>query len=498
MTSPCITPAAGLAPAAEPARRAAGPAAPSVTAFRHAPGRHAAAGHPAVRPSPSPAGPAARPLAARLPRPAAFAAITAVFVLFTAAASAPSPLYVVYQQEWGFSAATLTVVFAVYVVGLLASLLVLGALSDHVGRRPVLALAITMEAVALVLFMTAGDITLLLLARVIQGIATGAAMTTLGATLVDLNPPHSPGRAGVVNSSAPTSGLALGAIGCGALVQFAPAPTRLVYALLLVGVVLAAGVVAALPETSARRPGGLASLTPRLGVPARLRPAFYALIPIIVASWALGGLYLSLGPSVAASLFGLSSHLIGGLVVTLLCGTGAVTAFALRAWPAARLLSAGAVMLTAGMALTLAALPGHTIALAAAGTVVAGVGFGAASLGSFGTLARLAAPAERGELFAVAYVIAYLAFSLPAVIAGVASASVGLRTTALAYGVTVAVLGLAALAVQRTRAGRRRRPAPPAAQLRPPRSEQRQPASQRVDPRVLSGADGAAGGRARR
>ena len=199
-----------------------------------------------------------------------------------------------------------------------------------------------------------------------------------------------------------------------------------------------------------------------------------------------------------AALLGVAVLIGLGLVVTLLCGTGAVTAFALRAWPAARLLSAGAVMLTAGMALTLAALPGHTIALAAAGTVVAGVGFGAASLGSFGTLARLAAPAERGELFAVAYVIAYLAFSLPAVIAGVASSSVGLRTTALAYGVTVAVLGLAALAVQRTRAGRRRRPAPPAAQLRPPRSEQRQPASQRVDPRVLSGADGAAGGRARR
>ena len=472
MTSPCTTPAAGLAAAAS-----------SAAAGRQVPAAAVAAG---------------RPLAARLPRPAAFAAITAVFVLFTAAASAPSPLYVVYQQEWGFSAAILTVVFAVYVVGLLASLLVLGALSDHVGRRPVLALAITMEAVALVLFMTAGDITLLLLARVVQGIATGAAMTTLGATLVDLNPPHSPGRAGVVNSSAPTSGLALGAIGCGALVQFAPAPTRLVYALLLAGVVLAAGVVAALPETSARRPGGLASLTPRLGVPARLRPAFYALIPIIVASWALGGLYLSLGPSVAASLFGLSSHLIGGLVVTLLCGTGAITAFALRAWPAARLLSAGAVLLTAGIAVTLAALPGHTIALAAAGTVVAGVGFGAASLGSFGTLARLAAPAERGELFAVAYVIAYLAFSLPAVLAGVASTSLGLRTTAMAYGVAVAVLGLAALAVQRGRAAPPRHPQQPAAQRRPPRSEQRQAASHRVDPRVLSRADGAARGGARR
>ncbi len=190
MTSPCTAPDAGLAPATEPARRPS-PAAAAVTAGRRA----------VARPSRPLAVPRVRPLGARLPRPAAFAAIAAVFVLFAAAASAPSPLYVVYQQEWGFSATTLTVVFAVYVVGLLASLLVLGALSDHVGRRPVLAMAIALEAVALVLFITAGDITLLLLARVIQGIATGAAMTTLGATLVDLNPPHSPGRAGVVNST---------------------------------------------------------------------------------------------------------------------------------------------------------------------------------------------------------------------------------------------------------------------------------------------------------
>jgi MFS family permease len=387
----------------------------------------------------------------RLPRPAAFAAVTAIFMLFAAASSAPSPLYVVYQREWGFSATTLTVVFAVYVLGLIISLLVLGALSDHVGRRPVLAAAIALEAVALVLFIAAGDVSVLLLARAVQGIATGAALTTLGATVADLNPAHSPGRAGVVNGVAPISGLALGALGCGALVQFAPAPTHLVYALLLAGMALAAVVVAVMPETSARRPGGLASLTPRLGVPARLRSDLYALVPILVASWALGGLYLSLGPSVAASLFGLSSHLIGGLVVTLLCGTGAVTAFVLRAWPAGRILTVSAVLLTAGTVVTLAGVQAGAVMLAGAGTALAGAGFGASALACFGTLARLAAPAERGELFAVAYVIAYLAFSLPAVLAGLASTSFGLHATALTYGVAVAVLGLAALAAQRAR-----------------------------------------------
>ena len=246
----------------------------------------------------------------------------------------------------------------------------------------------------------------------------------------------------------------MGALGCGALVQYAPAPTHLVFALLLLGMGLAGIIVARMPETSARRPGGLASLAPRLGVPARLRPDLYALIPILVASWALGGLYLSLGPSVAAGLFGLSNHLIGGLVVTLLCGTGAVTAFALRAWPAQRVLRTGAILLTAGTALTLAGLQGHAVALAAAGTVLAGIGFGASALACFGTLARLAAPEERGELFSVAYVIAYLAFSLPAVLAGFASTYAGLHATALVYGLGVVALSLAALAAQRVRAAR--------------------------------------------
>jgi MFS family permease len=396
---------------------------------------------------------AARPV--RLSRPLAFGAIAAIFVLFTATAAAPSPLYVVYQREWGFSATTLTAIFAVYAFGLMASLLVLGALSDHIGRRPVLALAITLEAAALVLFIVAGDVTILLLARLVQGIATGAAMTTLGAALVDLNPPHSPGRARLVNSVVPVSGLALGALGCGALVQFAPAPTQLVYALLLGGMVLSALAVAAMPETSARRPGGAASLAPKLGVPAHIRTDLYALLPIIVASWALGGLYLSLGPSDAAGLFGLTNHLVGGLVVTMLCGAGAVAAFAVRSWPSDRTLSAGAALLTAGTAVTLAGVQAHSVVVAGAGTIVAGIGFGAAFLGSFGTLARLASPSERGELFAVAYVIAYVAFSLPAVLAGLASTSVGLRTTTLVYGAAVGILGLAALAAQRLAASRR-------------------------------------------
>src|SRR5258706_484242 len=219
----------------------------------------------------------------RLSLPIAFASAAAILVLFAAAASAPTPLYVVYQREWGFSTTTLTVIFAVYVAGLIGLLLVLGAL------------------------------------------------------------------------------------GSGALFQFAPAPTQLVFGVLVAGAAVAALAVARMPETSVRRPGAVGSLIPQLGIPARLRPDIFALVPIVVASWALGGLYLSLGPSVAASLFGLSNHLIGGVVVTLLFGTGALTAFVLRTWPAHRVLTISAISLSAGTALTLGGVEAHAVGLSVAG-----------------------------------------------------------------------------------------------------------------------------------
>jgi predicted MFS family arabinose efflux permease len=353
----------------------------------------------------------------RLSHPVAFGAIAAIFILFMAASAAPSPLYVVYQHEWAFSASTLTVVFAVYVVGLLGSLLVLGALSDHIGRRPVLAIAVGLEAVALILFITAGNVDLLLVARLVQGI-----------------------------------GLAVGAVGCGALVQFAAAPTRLVFVLLLAGLVLAAIVVAVMPETSARRPGARASLIPKVSIPSRLRPEVYALLPVFIATWAVGGLYLSLGPSVAATIFGLQNHLVGGLAVALLCAPAAATSFALRAWSTPRLLTLAAFLLAVGMVLTLLGIASASIALAMVGTLTAGVGFGASALGCFGTLARIAAPHERGELFAVAFVMSYLAFALPAVAAGFASTSAGLRDTTVVFGIVVALLAAIALVVERIRA----------------------------------------------
>ncbi|WND39280.1 MFS transporter [Streptomyces sp. BB1-1-1] len=380
----------------------------------------------------------------RVLRGAAFTGAAAVFVVFLAASSVPSPLYPIYQQQWHFSAWVLTLVFALYVVGLLGSLLVVGGLSDHLGRRPVLAAAIALEMVALVLFLTAGNVTVLAAARVLQGIATGAATTTLSATLVDLEPPHAPGRAGVVTSVAPLTGLALGALGSGALVEFGPAPTRLVYALLLGAMVPAAMVAALLPETSPRRPGAVASLRPRAALPPHLRADIVPVVPAMIAGWALAGLFLSLGPSVAAQLLGLRSHLVGGIVVTLLTGTGALTVAALRSRSASSLLAPSSALLGLGVLAALAGIVADLVWLCALGTVVAGVGLGASVLATFGTFARIARPHERGAVFASANIINYLGNSVPAVLGGIAVTALGLRTATEIYALAIVVIVSAA------------------------------------------------------
>ncbi|MEZ0165435.1 MFS transporter [Kineococcus sp. LSe6-4] len=373
-----------------------------------------------------------------------FAVVTAALGLFLFAAAAPTPLYGLYATRWGFSTASLTAVFAVYALALLATLLLLGPLSDAVGRRPVVLAGLGLQAVAMALFLAAGSLGWLYAARTVQGLATGLVTAALAAALIDLQPADRPGRGAVVNAVTPAAGLAAGALAAAALVQYAPAPTRLVYALLLVACALLAACLALVPETVTvrRRPG----LHVGLGVEPAARPAFLAVLPALVATWALGGLYLSLGPSIASALTGSSNRLVGGVAVALLAGVGALTSLAVAHRSGRSTLLLGCTALAAGALVTVGALLTSTAWVFFVGTTVAGAGFGAGFLGAFRTLAGLASPGGRGALVATVYVVAYLAFSLPAVLAGLLADHVGLRATGIGYGTGVGVLAVLAAA----------------------------------------------------
>src|SRR4051794_30033908 len=180
-----------------------------------------------------------------------FAAIVAI--TFSATSAAPTPLYHFYQDSFGLSPAQVTVIFASYAFALLGALLTIGSLSDFVGRRPLILTALLLNAAAMVTFIVADAAVPLIAARILQGIGTGVAMTTLGATVLDTDRANGP----LLNSLTPFAGLAAGALGAGALVAWAPFPTELVYVVLLVLSVIEIGVLAFTPETTSRRPGAL-------------------------------------------------------------------------------------------------------------------------------------------------------------------------------------------------------------------------------------------------
>ncbi|GGT04704.1 MFS transporter [Streptomyces chromofuscus] len=382
--------------------------------------------------------------ARRIPRAAGFWLLALTLLALLAASAAPSPLYVIYQHQWGFSPTVLTTIFAIYVVALLAALLVVGGLSDHIGRRPVLAASLVLEAASMVVFLTADGVGPLLLARTLQGLATGAATGAISAGLLDLQPSPTSHLGPLLNSVSPTAGLAAGALGTGLLVQYAPAPTTLVFALFTAVFVLLAAALFFLPEPVTRRPGAWASLRPKVSVPRPARRAFLVAAPSLVAAWALGGLQLALGPSLAAEILHNGNHLVGGLVVTASTGTAAVASLLVRNLPPQRVTAAASVVLAAGTALTLVALAGPSTPLFFLGTAVAGAGFGSSFVAAFRSLAVLVGPTERARLLAAAYIVSYLAFSVPAVLAGLAVPSLGLHTTTTIYGAVVIVLALLA------------------------------------------------------
>jgi MFS family permease len=396
----------------------------------------------------------------RLSRPAAFWSAGALLVLMLAASGVPSPLYRVYQERFGFSSGVLTTIFGIYCFALLASLLVVGALSDHVGRRPVLAAAFLLEAAAMALFLLADGVGWLLIARTVQGLATGALTSTLGAAVLDLQRRDRPLGA-FLNSASPGLGLSLGAAGAGLLVQFAPSPTAWVFGVLTAVFLLAAPGVLLLPESSPRSPGAIASLRPRVHVPPEHRRAFLVALPCLLATWSLGGLYASLGPSLVAQVFGIGNHLVGGLLILALNGTGVLGSLALRGAQPRRALLLGALIFTAGVAGTVAALGAGSLALLFAAAVVSGFGFGAGFLGAVATVTEGVAPGHRAGLLAAIFVVGYLAFSLPAIAAGIAVGDVGLRATAEVYGLVVIALALLAVAgvfLSRGTAGRSPQP----------------------------------------
>jgi len=373
---------------------------------------------------------------------ASFALVASIVVTFLAGSSAPTPLYPTYQAAWGFSSISITVIFGIYAVAVLAALLVFGSLSDHVGRRRVLVVGVVVQVLAMVIFATADGLGALLVARIVQGLGVGSAAATAGAMMLDLDRE----RGTVANAAVPGLGTATGALLSGLLVQFLPMPTVLVYFVLAVVFAGQAITVYFMPETVASKPGALASLRPHIRVPSELRLVLLLAVPALVAAWALAGFYGSLGPALVKRVFGVNAPVLGGVALFALAASGALTIVLARHLATRATVRLGAVALMVGVTSALLAVFAASMVSFLAATVIAGVGFGASFHGGMRSVLTIASPEHRAGVLSVLYVIAYLAMGVPAVLGGVRVVhGGGLVGTAYEYGAVVIALAAASL-----------------------------------------------------
>ena len=380
----------------------------------------------------------------RLGRGAAFGLLVFANVLLMASTSAPSPIYPLYLERWGFSVTILTVVFAVYVVGLVGALLTVGSLSDHLGRRPVLVASLLVAAAATAIFWAAGGVLTLVLARVVQGIATGMATGALAAGLVEFSPEGRAHMGPTMTAVGTRFGLAAGGGLAGLLVQVSPRPDAQIFPALTLAFAVLAVLMFAIPETAVRRNGALAALRTRIRVPRETRRAFFAALPAIVAGWSVTGLFLALAPSLVRDVLHVPFGAAGGLSITVLFIVNCAGGLWAARRPARDATLLGAVLLSLGAAGLGAALVFASPAVFIAGSIVSGLGVGLTCNGTFRGISAATTTQSRSEVFSAAFVVSYAALGIPAFAAGLAALSWGLKTTSYLYISFIAVLSVSA------------------------------------------------------
>jgi len=372
-------------------------------------------------------------------------------VLIFVSAGTPIPLYNLYRAEDGLSTADLTVVTAAYLAAAALSLLVLGRLSDHLGRRAVGVAALVSSALGLVVLLGVDGLAPLAVGRLLQGLATGAASSALGALVVDTAPERRRWLPAVVTSAAPTLGIPLGALLSGVLVDHAPAPHLLSYGVVLVLLAAAAVGVARGPETSARTSwrAAVGSLRPNVTVPAGAGRQLGALAGLILATWSLGGFYQAFGPTIAEQQLGSDTALLAAAVFasfTVLAVVGGPLCARVRPDLALRW---GAVVYALCVVGLLTALAAAATAPFLVASLVAGVAQGAAQTGGMRALLARTGPGDRAGVLSTVFLVSYSCAAVPSLVAGRLTESLSLVQISTGYGVLVLVGVVVVLLVAR-------------------------------------------------
>lgn len=379
----------------------------------------------------------------------ATAAIAALIGVLFGGSTLVTPLYIMYKQVFGFSQISLTLIYAVYVIGNICGLLLFGRLSDQVGRRPATLIALGITCVSALLFLFANSVAWLFPARILNGFAAGLGAGALTAWIAELEPHGNRGRAAIVASAANLGGLAFGAVLAGALAQFAPWPLRLPYIaflVLLLAMFAALGLVKETVQQPVRSMAEL-ELRPRIGVPRELRLAFVAPAAIAFAAFALGGFYAALAPEMLARSLHRGAPLIVGGIVALFFACGAAVAVLTHALRGRTAMLAALGLLWVGLGSLTLAEALHSMTLLVLATLLTGAAMALGYRGSLQIINEIAPQQQRAELVSSFLLVCYSANALPVIGVGLLSLPLGPEYAHRVFAIVLVALASLACAV---------------------------------------------------
>src|SRR5580704_15556340 len=385
----------------------------------------------------------------------------AVLLVMMLGGTLPVPLYVLYEKQMGFGSLGVTVVFAAYVLGTLAVLVALGDLSDHIGRKKVLALAALCAAISSGVFLAASGIGLLIVARIVSGMAAGFATGTATAALAELQPRGDRQAAAVAASGSNMTGLGLGPLVAGLFAEYVAMPLHSVFWAYLGACALALAAVAVIPETVRHRDRHV-SFRPRMAVPSGLGAVMLGACLGVFAAFSVLGLFSSLVPTFLHGVLGVHNLALIGGGTFLIFVTAAISQAASARLSARRSVSAGVPLLLVCLAALEAALFATALWLFLIGTIAGGIGVGFIFRGGLSELNRLAEPRHRAAVVSTFFAAAYVGLGLPAVLTGLISLAVGSVDASVYVSCLAAVIVVAAFIVVRRAFGRATAPSPPA------------------------------------
>lgn len=367
--------------------------------------------------------------------------ILVAFTTCMAFSTIPTPLYAIYQQRDGFPTFMITIIFGAYAVGVAIALYFAGHVSDWLGRRRILLVAIAAELVSAVIFLLWPEVPGLIAARLVSGAGIGVLTATATAYLAELRAVSRPGAStAVLASLANIGGLSLGPLIAGVLAEYAPAPLVLPYVVFLALLVIVGVLVITVPETVdvARR----RYAPQKLAIPIQSRSEFFAAGAGAFAAFAVFGMFTALSPTILAVSMGETSRLAAGLVTFAVFASASIAQVVtarLRARSQLRL--ALAMMIAGVLLLALGVLMGSLPVFVASG-LVAGAGVGMLFRSSLGVAGALAPEGHRGEVLATTFLIAYIGLAIPALLIGLALALFPLTPVLVIFAAVILVLVL--------------------------------------------------------